>query len=166
MDPVERVSLDRHLEGVRVAVRSVNDRRVEKQTVGRHREGFLRVPLYRYVPREAIETTAEAAVHRALAEAGAHVVDVSAPSDVILDVNITAFDVTSDGPFAGEETFGVVGIDLRVASGERVLGHAAVTWPFETDNVQDPGLVGDALQRAVTYAVLKIPKPASPPKPI
>jgi hypothetical protein len=160
LDPVQRLGGERHLEGVRVSVRSVHDRRPEQNGVGRHRDGFLRVTQYRYVPRESMETTIEAAVHRALADAGAVVVDMSAPSDVVIDVGLTAFDVTSDAPLAGEETFGVVGIDLRVAAGERVLGHAAVTWPFAVDGVQDPGMVGDALQRAIGVAVRRIPKPA------
>lgn len=159
LDPVQRVPADRHLEGVRVAVRSVHDRRTDRDRVGRHRDGFLRVTHYRYVPREALETTTEAAVHRALADAGAIVVDASAPSDVVLDVDVTDFDVTSDAPLAGEETFGVVGIDVRIATGERVLGHSAVRWPFAVDGVDDPGLVGDALQRAVVHVIGRIPKP-------
>lgn len=159
LDPVQRLGGERHLEGVRVSVRSIHDRRSEQNCLGRHRDGFLRVTQYRYVPRESVETTIEAAVHRALVDAGAVVVDASAPSDVVLDVDLTAFDVTSDAPLAGEETFGVVGIDVRVAAGERVLGHAAVTWPFAVDGVQDPGIVGDALQRAVRVVIGKIPKP-------
>jgi hypothetical protein len=159
LDPVQRAERYHHLEGIRVAVRSVNDRRPERQGVGRHRDGFLRVTMYHYVPRESVETTVEAAVHRALADAGATIVDAGAANDVVLDVDVTAFDVTSDAPLAGEETFGVVGVDIRIAQGERILGRAAVTWPFEAEGVQDPGIVGDALQRAVGFAVGKIPTP-------
>lgn len=161
LDPVQRAHLQRHLEGVRVAVRSVHDRRPERDAVGRHRDGFFRVTQYRYVPRESVETTVEAAVHRALRDSGAVVVDHSAASDLILDVDVTAFDVTSDAPLAGEETFGVVSIDVRVAAGEQVLGRDTMTYPFAVDGVQDPGLLGDALQKAVRYVILGIKKPTT-----
>jgi hypothetical protein len=158
LDPIQRAA-ERHLEGVRVAVRSVQDKRPERDAIGRHRDGFLRVTQYEYAAREPIENTTEAALQRALVDAGAIVVDKSAPSDVVLDVDVTAFDVTTDAPLAGEETFGVVGIDVRIAVGERVLGHAAVTWPFGVDGVQDAGMVGDALQRTIANVIARIRKP-------
>lgn len=164
LDPVQQLGGVRHLEGVRVAVRSVRDRRAGQDAVGRHTESlwFLRMTIYEYVPRESVETTIEAAMHRALSDAGATVVDVAAPADVILDVEVTALDVTSNIGLISEDTWGVVGIDARVAEGERVLGHSAVKWPFAVHGLQDPGAVGDAVQRAAGIVVGKIPKPANP----
>jgi hypothetical protein len=165
VSPVNQLSGQRHLEGVRVAVRSVRDKRPEQDAIGRHSESLwpFRFTIYEYVARESVEATVEAALHHALEGAGATVVDASAPADVVLDVDVTALDVTCNmGSIGREDTWGVVGIDARVAQGERVLGHAAVRWPFAVEYVQDPGAVGDALQRAAGIVVGKIPKPTKP----
>jgi hypothetical protein len=165
VSPVHQLGGQRHLEGVRVALRSVRDKRPEQDTIGRHSESlwWLRFTIYEYVARESVESTVEAALHHALEGAGATVVDASAAADVVLDVDVTALDVTCNiGGIGQESTWGVVGIDARVAEGERVLGHASVRWPFAVEYVQDPGAVGDALQRAASVVVGKIPKPTKP----
>lgn len=149
---------DRHLTGMRVAIRSIRDLRADPAVLGRHRDGFARVPQFKYSvhndPRAVVQRTLEFD----LVLAGAILVTPLESADLFLDVEIGSIFVTTDGVLAGEETFGDVLLAVTVHDGiGRSLGQRVVHQHFADKHHADPGLVGDGLTRALMQIVAALP---------
>lgn len=126
--------------------------------LGRHRDGFARVPQFKYSvdndPREVVRRTLEFD----LALAGATLVAPLESADLFLDIEIGSISVTTDGALAGEETFGDVSLAVTVHDGSgRSFGHKVYREHFADKNHADPGLVGDGLTRALMQIVAALP---------
>jgi hypothetical protein len=147
-DPSQSTVRAHNLEGQRVAVGRVRDAREDDASLGRHRDGILRVPSYQYLARESVEEQVGAILRTTLREAGAAIVDKGAGEDIALDVDILELDVVTDGPTAGEETFGVVGLRATVADGAgHVVSKRRYDLKFADPDAQDAGMLGDAVYR-------------------
>ena len=163
---VSAIELSRRLDGLTVGVTRVRDLRADAPFVGNHRDGLLRVPQFPY----ALDGDATAFVRRltelTLLANGARLSSDGAPADFAVQIDILEIDLTTDGALAGEETFGRVQLALRVLDdlGD-VVHQRTITRPFTDEELNDRGLVGDALRDAVLTAVSEIEAPAKPPAP-
>ncbi len=147
-----------HLDGIRAAVASVRDARVE-HSVGRHRDGLARVVHWHYAPPQAVDVTVRGMAMTALRNAGAVIVSPD-DADLRFDVDVVDLDVTDDAPLAGEETFGRVA--LRVVVTERsghVLSDHVSALAFADPERADPGLLGEAMYAALTNEVASLRRP-------
>ena len=78
-------------------------------------------------------------------------------ADVRVEIDILAIDLTTDGALAGEETFGSVQMAFRfLDQDDKLIGEKVVKRPFRNEELDDRGLVGDALKDAVLSAVARI----------
>jgi hypothetical protein len=152
---------DRHLAGTRVAIRSIRDLRADPDVLGRHRDGFARVPQFKYLARNDPRAVVQRTLEFDLALAGAIVVTPPGPADLVLDIAIGSIFVTTDGALAGEETFGQVSLAVTVYDGiGRPLGQEVVRQHFADAHHADPGLVGDGLTRAIMQIVAALAPPS------
>jgi hypothetical protein len=148
------------LQGVAVSVDSVRDLRPRPRTLGRHRDGLLRVRQWTWVASPSLAQSARAMLLLSLQLSGARVVP---PSDaqVHLALEVLEADVTDDGELAGRETFGEVAVRLVATGASEVV--RAEGGRFANDTEEDAGLLGAALFDAICRAVGHVPVPQVPP---
>ncbi len=153
-----QITRSARLEGVRFAVEQVNDLRVADD-LGEHRDGLARVHQFNWRASRPPAAVVHSVMEHVLVAQGATLVAMEGHADYRVRVDIVELDITTDGPLAGEHTFGRVVLHVSLfntSDGQLLYRKRYEDFPVK-DGSADAGLLGDAIAIAVSEAVNEFP---------